>query len=176
MSRSPAYVLPLLLAGVLTACGGGGGGGSSSSPAPAPAASDPEPEPVILELIDALPADNATNIDPSHTTISYAHPGQSDLAITHSGDCDGFSAVTIRHSLLDMASPDFDQVLDHKVRCTTHAEATNYTFTADGTRDNDARFRATLEFSTGNSSAESPMTVSSSWPWARPARRPTATA
>ena len=58
-----------------------------------------------------------------------------------------------------MASPDFDQVLDHKVRCTTLTEATNYTFTADGTRDNDARFRATLEFSTGNSSAESPMTV-----------------
>lgn len=50
--------------------------------------------------------------------------------------------------MFDLATTKFDQVLDHKIRCELDA-STSYTLQADGTRSNDATFRATHTVSTG---------------------------
>jgi pimeloyl-ACP methyl ester carboxylesterase len=138
----------LLAVLMVAACGGGGGGGSSNStPAPTPAPTDPEPEATVLELIDAIPSAGATSVDPSHSTSSFAHLGHSDLTISYSSDCTEVTATTLRRSLQDMATVDFDQILDHRLRCNL-TENTSYTMEVEGTRANDAAFAASHAFST----------------------------
>ena len=150
----------------ITACGGGGGGGSSdSAPVEQPPANEPEPEPTEIALTDSVPAANSPNVNPGQPEFNVSHLGQSDLAITFSGDCAGLTGNTIRRGLLDMATADFDQILDHQMTCNAD-ENSAYTINADGRRDNDARFIATLPFDTGTTTA-SGITVLDSIPVAR---------
>lgn len=136
------FFLLLLVAG-LTACGGGGGGGGSSTatPEPAPEPTEPSgPEPTSLTLVDAVPA-SISYTDPQLSDLSFAHLGHSDLAITLDGDCNSFSGVTLRRQLFDLSEDSFDELLDHRATCNLE-DNTTYQLTADGTRSNDAAFRA----------------------------------
>jgi len=144
--------LCLLFSLALAGCGGGGGGGSNSTPAPSPDPTDPTPEPTELAIIDALPSSSSTNVNPENSRISFAHFGQSDLVTTVGGDCSALESSTIRRNLFDLGTVEFDQILDHKVRCELDA-STSYTLEANGTRSNDAAFRATYTLSTGAEAA-----------------------
>ncbi len=138
-----------LLLGLLSACGGGGGGSSSSaSPAPVPEPTNPEPEPIALAVIDGIPLAGVNNFDPQHSEFSFVHLGHSDLTMSFTGDCNTLTGTTVRRELFDLSTPDFNQILDHKLRC-DFLENTQYTIDADGTRSNDAAFRATHQFATG---------------------------
>ncbi|MBL6689996.1 MAG: alpha/beta fold hydrolase [Pseudomonadales bacterium] len=131
----------LLLVAVLSACGGGGGGSSTATPEPAPEPTEPTgPEPTSLVLVDAVPA-SSSNTDPQLPDVSFAHLGHSDLAVTLDGDCNNFSGITLRRQLFDLSEENFDELLDHRVTCNLEDNAT-YQLTADGTRSNDAAFRA----------------------------------
>ena len=144
MSR---FLILLLTLGILTACGGGGGGGSTNS-APAPGPSDPQDEPTQIEVLDGVPGEGIPDIDPGHSRLNLAHLGHSDLEISFSADCANIEGNTIRRGLLDVAQTDFDEVLDHQLTC-AFTENTGYSIDVDGTRSNDARFRATRSFATG---------------------------
>ena len=140
----------LLLCACITACGGGGGGSSPATPEPPPEPTNPDPEPTSLTLLDALPA-SGVNADPQQGQVFFAHLGHSDLEITLSGDCTNFSGTTLRRQLFDLAQSQFDQLLDHRVNCDLTGNST-FTFTADGTRSNDAAFRAQHTISTTTAS------------------------
>ncbi|MFT7218495.1 MAG: putative esterase [Candidatus Azotimanducaceae bacterium] len=144
--------LCLLFCLSLVGCGGGGGGGSNSTPAPSPEPTDPTPEPTELAVVDALPLSSSTNVHPGNRRISFAHFGQSDLATSVSGDCSALESSTIRRDLFDLATTEFDQLLDHKILCELDA-STSYTLQADGTRSSDSNFRATHTLSTGTDAA-----------------------
>ena len=141
MSRT---VAALILTSYLTACGGGGG----STPAPEPPPSNPDLEPTTLVLLDSVPGPGVTNVEPGESTSSFAHLSHSDLSLELSSDCSDFAGTTIRRDLLDLSVTDFDQLLDHKVKCSLE-ENTSYTITANGTRSNDAEFTSELLISTG---------------------------
>ena len=141
MSRT---VAALTLTSYLTACGGGGG----STPAPEPPPSNPDLEPTTLVLLDSAPGPGVTNVEPGESTSSFAHLSHSDLSLELSSDCSDFAGTTIRRDLLDLSVTDFDQLLDHKVKCSLE-ENTSYTITANGTRSNDAEFTSELLISTG---------------------------
>ena len=143
MSRT---VAALILTSYLTACGGGGGGGSM--PAPEPPPTNPDSEPTTVVLLDSVPGPGVTNVEPEQLTSSFAHPGHSDLSLELSGDCSGFAGTTIRRNLFDLSIADFNQLLDHKIRCHLE-ENTSYTITANGTRSNEAEFITELFISTG---------------------------
>ena len=132
MSRT---VAALILTSYLTACGGGGGGGST--PAPEPPITDPDSEPTTVVLLDSVPGPGVTNVEPEQLTSSFAHLGHSDLSLELSSDCSDFAGTTIRRDLFDLSVADFDQLLDHKIKCSLE-ENTSYTITANGTRSNDA--------------------------------------
>jgi pimeloyl-ACP methyl ester carboxylesterase len=139
----------LLACSLLSACGGGGGGGSSTAqPEAPPDSTPPEDQPIALAVLDSMPVEGANNVNPFTRSISLAHPGQSDLSITYDASCAITSDSLIRRRLFDLSSSDFDQVLQHRLVCNLEA-MTNYTADANGTRPNDARFRASLTFSTG---------------------------
>ncbi len=144
MSRT---VAALILTSYLTACGGGGGGGGST-PAPEPPITDPDSEPTTVVLLDSVPGPGVTNVEPEQLTSSFAHLGHSDLSLELSSDCSDFAGTTIRRDLLDLSVADFDQLLDHKIKCSLE-ENTSYTITANGTRSNDAEFTSELFISTG---------------------------
>ena len=141
MSRT---VAALTLTSYLTACGGGGG----STPAPEPPPSNPDLEPTTLVLLDSAPGPGVTNVEPGESTSSFAHLSHSDLSLELSSDCSDFAGTTIRRDLLDLSVTDFDQLLDHKIKCSLE-ENTSYTITANGTRSNDAEFTSELFISTG---------------------------
>lgn len=163
MSR---IVLFSLLSMFLIGCGGGGGGGSSdSAPVPEPEPDGPEPEPTEIQVLDSVPALNSPDVNPDQNHYNFTHLAQSDLAITLSGDCPALTGDTIRRGLLDMGSPDFDEVIDHHITCSP-AENSRYAIDANGRRDNDARFISTLEFDTGTIPA-SGITVMDSLPLPR---------
>ena len=143
MSRT---VAALILTSYLTACGGGGGGGST--PAPEPPITDPDSEPTTVVLLDSVPGPGVTNVEPEQLTSSFAHLGHSDLSLELSSDCSDFAGTTIRRDLFDLSVADFDQLLDHKIKCSLE-ENTSYTITANGTRSNDAEFTSELFISTG---------------------------
>ena len=145
MSRT---VAALILTSYLTACGGGGGGGGGSTPTPEPPITDPDSEPTTVVLVDSIPGPGVTNVEPEQLTSSFAHLGHSDLSLELSGDCSGFADTTIRRNLLDLSIADFNQLLDHKIKCSLE-ENTSYTITANGTRSNDAEFTSELFISTG---------------------------
>ena len=144
MSRT---VAALILTSYLTACGGGGGGGGST-PAPEPPITDPDSEPTTVVLVDSIPGPGVTNVEPKQLTSSFAHLGHSDLSLELSSDCSDFAGTTIRRDLFDLSVADFDQLLDHKIKCSLE-ENTSYTITANGTRSNDAEFTSELFISTG---------------------------
>ena len=144
MSRT---VAALILTSYLTACGGGGGGGGST-PAPEPPITDPDSEPTTVVLLDSVPGPGVTNVEPEQLTSSFAHLGHSDLSLELSGDCSGFADTTIRRNLLDLSIADFNQLLDHKIKCNLE-ENTSYTITANGTRSNEAEYISELFISTG---------------------------
>lgn len=144
MSRT---VAALILTSYLTACGGGGGGGGST-PAPEPPITDPDSEPTTVVLLDSVPGPGVTNVEPEQLTSSFAHLGHSDLSLELSSDCSDFAGTTIRRDLFDLSVSDFDQLLDHKIKCRLE-ENTSYTITANGTRSNDAEFTSDLFISTG---------------------------
>ena len=143
MSRT---VAALILTSYLTACGGGGGGGST--PTPEPPITDPDSEPTTVVLLDSIPGPGVTNVEPKQLTSSFAHLGHSDLSLELSSDCSDFAGTTIRRDLFDLSVADFDQLLDHKIKCSLE-ENTSYTITANGTRSNDAEFTSELFISTG---------------------------
>jgi pimeloyl-ACP methyl ester carboxylesterase len=143
MSRT---VAALILTSYLTACGGGGGGGST--PTPEPPITDPDSEPTTVVLVDSIPGPGVTNVEPKQLTSSFAHLGHSDLSLELSSDCSDFAGTTIRRDLFDLSVADFDQLLDHKIKCSLE-ENTSYTITANGTRSNDAEFTSELFISTG---------------------------
>ena len=143
MSRT---VAALILTSYLTACGGGGGGGST--PTPEPPITDPDSEPTTVVLLDSIPGPGVTNVEPEQLTSSFAHLGHSDLSLELSSDCSDFAGTTIRRDLFDLSVADFDQLLDHKIKCSLE-ENTSYTITANGTRSNDAEFTSELFISTG---------------------------
>jgi pimeloyl-ACP methyl ester carboxylesterase len=141
MSRT---VAALILTSYLTACGGGGG----STPTPEPPITDPDSEPTTVVLVDSIPGPGVTNVEPKQLTSSFAHLGHSDLSLELSSDCSDFAGTTIRRDLFDLSVADFDQLLDHKIKCSLE-ENTSYTITANGTRSNDAEFTSELFISTG---------------------------
>ena len=143
MSRT---VAALILTSYLTACGGGGGGGST--PAPEPPITDPDSEPTTVVLLDSVPGPGVTNVEPEQLTSSFAHLGHSDLSLELSSDCSDFAGTTIRRDLFDLSVADFDQLLDHKIKCNLE-ESSSYTITAIGTRSNDGEFTSELVISTG---------------------------
>lgn len=145
MSRT---VAALILTSYLTACGGGGGGGGGSTPTPEPPITDPDSEPTTVVLLDSIPGPGVTNVEPKQLTSSFAHLGHSDLSLELSSDCSDFAGTTIRRDLFDLSVADFDQLLDHKIKCSLE-ENTSYTITANGTRSNDAEFTSELFISTG---------------------------
>jgi pimeloyl-ACP methyl ester carboxylesterase len=145
MSRT---VAALILTSYLTACGGGGGGGGGSTPTPEPPITDPDSEPTTVVLVDSIPGPGVTNVEPKQLTSSFAHLGHSDLSLELSSDCSDFAGTTIRRDLFDLSVADFDQLLDHKIKCSLE-ENTSYTITANGTRSNDAEFTSELFISTG---------------------------
>ena len=108
-------VAALILTTYVTACGGGGGGGGST-PAPEPPTSNPDSVPTTLVLLDSVPGPSVTNAEPGQSTSSFAYLGHSDLSLELSGDCSGFTGTTVRRDLFDLAVPDFDQLLDHKIK------------------------------------------------------------
>ncbi|MBT6893333.1 MAG: hypothetical protein HOA25_17660, partial [Gammaproteobacteria bacterium] len=140
-------VAALILSSCVTACGGGGGG-SGSTPAPEPPASNPDLEPTTLVLLDSVPGPGVTNVEPGQLTSSFAHRGYSDLSLELSSDCSGFVGTTIRRDLFDLSVADFDQLLDHKIKCNLE-ESSSYTITAIGTRSNDGEFTSELVISSG---------------------------
>ena len=140
-------VAALILTTYVTACGGGGGGGGST-PAPEPPTSNPDSVPTTLVLLDSVPGPSVTNAEPGQSTSSFAYLGHSDLSLELSGDCSGFTGTTVRRDLFDLAVPDFDQLLDHKIKCHLE-ESSSYTITANGTRSNGAEFTSELLISTG---------------------------
>lgn len=147
-----ARIILCLLVLTIAGCGGGGGGGGSDSvAAPPPEPTEPAPEPEQLTLLDALPGSAVTNMHPGHDRLSFAHLAQSDLSINLAGDCDNLTGTTIRRSLFDLVNTDFDQILDHRIRCLLNPN-TAYELTAEGTRPNDAAFEANHSFSTGTES------------------------
>lgn len=147
-------LLFLLAFAMLSACGGGGGGGSSdSTPQPTPPPNEPTPEPTELSLLDAIPNQAAPNVDPLHNTATMAYLGHSDLTISVSSDCENVTSSTLRRTIFDLASQDFDELIEHKYRCEPGSMST-LTTTAEGTRANDAAFQATHSFSTGTQSAD----------------------
>jgi len=147
------FLLSLLLLGLLSACGGGGGGSSSSATsAPEPEPTNPEPEPIALAVIDGIPLGGVNNFDPQHSEFSFTHIGHSDLTVSFTGDCNALTGTTVRRELFDFSTLDFNQILDHKLRC-DFQENTQYSIDADGTRSNDATFRATHRFATGLSNS-----------------------
>ena len=107
------FTLTLMM--LLSACGGGGGS-SSATPATEPEPSSPEPTSTSLDIVDAIPSLSAVNVDPSLSDFHFAHLAQSDLDITLDSDCAGFSAITLRHKLVDLAAPDFDELAVHALR------------------------------------------------------------
>lgn len=143
-------VAALILTTYVTACGGGGGGGGGggSTPAPEPPTSNPDSVPTTLVLLDSVPGPSVTNAEPGQSTSSFAYLGHSDLSLELSGDCSGFTGTTVRRDLFDLAVPDFDQLLDHKIKCHLE-ESSSYTITANGTRSNGAEFTSELLISTG---------------------------
>lgn len=141
MSRT---VAALILTSYLTACGGGGG----STPTPEPPITDPDSEPTSVVLLDSIPGPSVTNVEPEQLTSSFAHLGHSDLSLELSSDCSDFAGTTIRRDLFDLSVADFDQLLDHKIKCSLE-ENTSYTITANGTRSNDDEFTSELFISTG---------------------------
>ena len=137
-------VAALILTTYVTACGGGGG----STPAPEPPTSNPDSVPTTLVLLDSVPGPSVTNAEPGQSTSSFAYLGHSDLSLELSGDCSGFTGTTVRRDLFDLAVPDFNQLLDHKIKCHLE-ESSSYTITANGTRSNGAEFTSELLISTG---------------------------
>ena len=138
----------ILLAGLLSGCGGGGGGGSGDS-APVNNGSDSEPEPIEILLLDSVPSSGAPAIDAGGITFNFSHPAHSDLSINVGGDCADLQAGTLRRSLLDLTGNEFNELLEHYVSCSVE-ENTSYKIVADGTRSNDEALQASLDFSTGN--------------------------
>ena len=138
----------LTLVMLLSACGGGGGSSSSSTPATEPDPSNPEPTSTSLDIVDAIPSFGAANVDPYLNDFHFAHLAQSDLNITLDSDCAGFTGITLRHKLVDLAEPDFNELAVHHANCEM-TENTRYTIEANGTRGNGDRFDATLELNTG---------------------------
>lgn len=145
MSRT---VAALILTSYLTACGGGGGGGGGSTPTPEPPITDSDSEPTTVVLLDSIPGPGVTNVEPEQLTSSFAHLGHSDLSLGLSSDCSDFAGTPIRRDLFDLSIADFDQLLDHKIKCSLE-ENTSYTITANGTRSNDDEFTSELFISTG---------------------------
>lgn len=140
-------VAALILTSCATACGGSGSG-SDSTPAPEPAPDNPVSPPTTLVLLDSVPGPGVTNVEPEQLTSSFAHRGYSDLSLELSSDCSGFVGTTIRRDLFDLSVADFDQLLDHKIKCNLE-ESSSYTITANGTRSNDGEFTSELVISTG---------------------------
>lgn len=143
----------LLAAGLLAACGGGGGGGSSNATPEAPPAPTPvEEQPIELQVLDSLPGDGATTVNPWNHQFSFAHAGHSDLTITYDSNCPAIVSKVVRRRLFDQSTGDFDQLIDHRLGCTLEA-MNSYQVDANGTRPNEAAFKATLSFSTGTDRA-----------------------
>jgi len=153
------FFIPILLTS-LSGCGGGGGGSADSTPVNNDPDSSSEPEPTEILLLDSVPAAGAPAIDAGSGTFNLAHPAYTDLSINLNGDCADLAGETLRRRLLDMAGTEFDEVLDHHVSCNLQ-ENTSYEIVANGTRDNNEDFQASLAFSTGNSASTS-MTVQDS--------------
>ena len=145
-------IFSLVFLFTLAACGGGGGGSSDAQPLPEAPPTEPTPAPTALSLIDSQPAQNTAAMNPAHSSTGFAHTGFADLDVTVTADCAGASVTTIRRSLFDLSSNEFDQLLDHRIRC-TFDENTSHRFHANGTRANDASFATTLDFSTGTLAA-----------------------
>ena len=143
--------LIVLLLVLLVGCGGGGGGSSDPVQAGDTAPSSNQPEPEDIQLLDSSPAAGAAAVDADISAMNFSHLAHTDLSISLSGDCPGFSGSSLRRSLVDVSGSEFEELVDHHVNCSP-AENTSYLIIADGTRSNDERFRASLAFSTGNRS------------------------
>ena len=63
------------------------------------------------------------------------------------GNCRNFNGATLRRNLQDLSTGETDEVVDHHVTCFLD-ENSNYRFDAEGTGNNDDRYRATLSFAT----------------------------
>ena len=133
LSFLQSLVATMGLSQIVTACGGGGG----STPAPEPPTSNPDSVPTTLVLLDSVPGPSVTNAEPGQSTSSFAYLGHSDLSLELSGDCSGFTGTTVRRDLFDLAVPDFNQLLDHKIKCHLE-ESRSYTcllYTSPSPRD-----------------------------------------
>lgn len=131
---------------LVTACGDGS---SSSTPAPTPNFAPAAPQ--NLSIQDSVPRENAMMVDPMFGDLTFSHLGYADLAFSYSGDCT--EGTTVRRSLVDLSGQDFDELLDHKLRCTTLSANQTYTVGIDGQRTSGALFEVGLTFSTGIGSA-----------------------
>ncbi len=86
-SRGAAALV--LLAGLLTACGGGGGSGSTPTPIPIPT---PTADNVLSVLVDVGPSSSGYNVNRLYATVTVCQPGSRTLC------------QTIDHVLLDTGS------------------------------------------------------------------------
>ncbi|SVD78195.1 uncharacterized protein METZ01_LOCUS431049, partial [marine metagenome] len=149
------FLTTILLVCLLAGCGGGGGGGApESTPVDNAPDSNSEPDPTEILLLDSVPARSAPAIDAGSGTFNFAHLAQSDLTISLSADCAELRGDTLRRGLLDMAGTEVNEVIDHYVSCSLE-ENTSYQIDANGTSSSDARFQASLAFSTGTSASTS---------------------
>ncbi len=140
----PKHLLILIII-LLTACGGGGS--SSATPTPEPEPTEPGAEPTAISLLDSIPR-AAGMVSANMGRLNLAHAGHSDLETMVVADCETPRTVTLRRQSFDLSSPEFDQILDHRIRCVL-AENTSYEINVTGTRANGATFSTELAFSSG---------------------------
>ena len=133
--------------GLVMACGGGGGGSAENTETANSPPSQVEAEPTRIELLDSSPTEGSPAIDSNLSTLNFSHLVQTDLNMELVGNCRNFNGATLRRNLQDLSTGETDEVLDHHVTCFLD-ENSNYRFDAEGTGNNDDRYRATLSFAT----------------------------
>ena len=119
--------------------------GSDPDPEPDPGPSDPAPQSLVVT--DSVPRNGVTDVDPTHVELAFAHLGFADLDVTYSGDCP--SGVQIRRAVVGLSHQDFDELLDHRLRCTALAESQVHSTVVSGQRPDGTSFETELTIATG---------------------------
>jgi pimeloyl-ACP methyl ester carboxylesterase len=145
--KSPAAALRLpgllLFSLALAACGSGNSSeDDGQTPPPEP---PPETTPTTIDLLDSIPRNGATQVDPALAEVTLAHFGYADLAIDISGAC--VEGVTLERSLVDV-SVDFDALFEHNQVCSTLTDNGAFETSVSAQRDSGDSYTVSMGFST----------------------------
>ncbi len=135
----------VLLSLGLTACGGSSNGAQGTPPDTSPA-----PAPMSLELLDALPQNGVTSVDPGIPDTMLSHFGYADFSFDVRGDC--IDGTTIQRRLVD-TSTGFDALFEHDQVCAGLTATGAFETDVEATRDNGDSFTVRLDFSTTTTTA-----------------------